>query len=250
MNKRKGMQLLPEIKIHGIAGEFVDHTIDMEADPTDMIYQQLKVPFTYFNWALFHGILPDCVFTLTLNSKRTLGYFRSNGFVKKDGARCDEIAMNPRIFLCDDLSYVLSIIVHEMAHMWKHHFGKTPCRGGYHCKEWGAKMDRLGLPPSNTGKSGGKRTGYQMMHYIEKDGAFDHACRYLLSQGFAMIWGFAQQQAVNRKNIPPDIDKKQKLKNKRKFLCPVCNAIVWGKPTTFVICGQDRVVMQEVGHDT
>ncbi len=32
-------------------------------------------------------------------------------------------------------------------------------------------------------------------------------------------------------------------RDKEKFQCPVCNASVWGKPTTNVICGKDRVNM-------
>ena len=224
----------PELKL--------DRTIHPDIDPTDGMYQQIKVPFIHFNQVLFEGILPDCVLTLNHRSKRTLGYFRPDGFKHKDGAITDEIAMNPRIFLCDDLPYVLSIIVHEMAHMWKHHFGKKPCRGGYHCQEWGRKMDQLGLPPSNTGKPGGRRTGYQMMHYIEKDGVFDQACHELLSQGFAMTWGFAQQQVLDREHAP----KKQNNKLKSKYTCAACGLNAWAKPNVKLACVSCATLLQEV----
>ncbi|MEN8129334.1 MAG: sprT domain-containing protein [Pseudomonadota bacterium] len=226
----------------GLGGK-VDRTIHTEVnlDPTDELNRQLKTPFVFFKRELFGDELPDCVLTLTHQSRRTLGYFRPNGFKHKDGTVTDEIAMNARIFLFDDLSYVLSIEVHEMAHMWKHHFGKKRTKGGYHCKEWGVKMDELGLPPSNTGKSGGKRTGYQMMHYIEKDGPFDLACQKLLSQGFAMSWGFAQQQVINRKRSPQD----QKRKFKTKYTCAVCGLNAWAKPDAKLACVTCAVRMQE-----
>jgi len=220
--------------------EFVGRTTHIAIDPTSAIYQQLKIPFIYFNKTLFNDELPDCVLTLTHNSKRTLGYFRPYGFKHKGGKFTDEIAMNPRIFLCDDLSYVLSIIVHEMTHMWKQHFGKKRCKGGYHCKEWGAKMDLLGLPPSNTGKPGGRRTGYQMMHYIEKDGVFDKACQSLLSQGFAMNWGFAQQQLINREN-----EKDKRQKNKAKYSCQICGLNAWAKPQVKIACVTCSALMKE-----
>jgi hypothetical protein len=40
------------------------------------------------------------------------------------------------------------------------------CRGGYHDRVWGAKMEEVGLMPSNTGLPGGKKNGQQMTHYI------------------------------------------------------------------------------------
>ena len=221
----------------------MDRTIHIY-DPTGAIYQQLKVPYVYFNKTLFSGELPDCVLTLAHNSKRTLGYFRPFGFKHRNGTFTDEIAMNPRVFLVDDLAYVLSIIVHEMAHQWKFHaLGPENWKGGYHCKAWGQKMDALGLPPSNTGRPGGKRTGYQMMHYIEKDGSFDLACQVLLDQGFAMDWGFAQQQIINRKHNPEGT--KKSSKNKCKYTCGSCGLNIWAKPGVKVSCIPCSTVLQE-----
>ena len=238
----KNIVFFPESSDKTSSLQFMDRTPKIKSDPTDQIYAQLQVPYRHFNKELFSNALPDCVLTLTHNSKRTLGYFRPGGFKSMDGQIIDEIAMNPRIFLEVDLAYVLSIIVHEMAHQWKHHFGKRRGKGGYHCKEWGTKMDEIGLPPSNTGKPGGARTGYQMMHYIEKNGAFDLSCQKLFDQDFAMQWGFAQQQLINRKSgnkAAPD-------KRKSKFQCPECKASVWGKPDSHVLCGYHKVLMAVV----
>ena len=218
----------------------MDRTIQSDQNATDAIYQQLKIPFDYFNASLFKGEeLPDCVLTLTHKSTRALGYFRPSGFKNKNGLITDEIAMNPRIFLCNDLSYILSIIVHEMAHMWKHHKFGSGQSGGYHCRKWGAKMDELGLPPSNTGKPGGKRTGYQMMHYIEKDGAFDRACQDLLSQGFEMNWGFTQQLFIKKEG-----GSASKSKNKIKYTCSACGLNCWAKPNVQLGCIKCAVVMR------
>ena len=99
----------------------------------------------------------------------------------------DEIAMNPSYFAIRSVEETLSTLVHEMAHLWQFHFGK-PGRRGYHNKEWGAKMDSIGLCPSNTGQIGGKRTGEKMSHYIIEGGAFHAACSQLMTEAFTLSW--------------------------------------------------------------
>ncbi len=57
----------------------------------------------------------------------------------------------------DSLPDTLSTLVHEMCHVWQHHTPAKKCRGGYHDRVWGAKMEEIGLMPSNTGLPGGKK---------------------------------------------------------------------------------------------
>ncbi|HIE17406.1 MAG TPA: hypothetical protein EYP71_04350, partial [Dehalococcoidia bacterium] len=84
----------------------------------------------------------------------------------------DEIALNPTHFKERTMAQTLSTLVHEMCHLWQHHFGKPP-RGNYHNKQWATKMLSCGLIPSDTGREGGKQTGQNMTHYIEDGGVFD-----------------------------------------------------------------------------
>ena len=51
----------------------------------------------------------------------------------------DEIALNPATFHDRTAEEILSTLVHEMVHLWQHHFG-TPSRASYHNREWAAKM--------------------------------------------------------------------------------------------------------------
>jgi hypothetical protein len=62
------------------------------------------------------------------------------------------------------------------------------CRGGYHDRVWGAKMEEVGLMPSNTGLPGGKKNGQQMTHYIIRGGRFQKAVYDLLKNGFSISW--------------------------------------------------------------
>lgn len=94
--------------------------------------------------------------------------------------------MNPDYFGGRSLADTLSTLVHEMVHVWQHYAPVKKCRGGYHDRVWGAKMEEVGLMPSNTGLPGGKKNGQQMTHYIIRGGRFQKAVYDLLKNGFSI----------------------------------------------------------------
>lgn len=155
--------------------------------PTDKAYHELQIAFDYYNARLFGDRLSPCLITLQ-REKNTRGYFSRNRFVHRyDREFTHEIAMNPVYFSVLSVEEVLSTLVHEMVHQWQYEYGK-PGRRGYHNREWGEKMEAIGLMPSNTGKPGGARTGEQMTHYIIPDGRFAFFTKALLSSRFAISW--------------------------------------------------------------
>jgi hypothetical protein len=108
-------------------------------DPTSKTYDGLTEAYAFFNARLFDGKLPSCLITMQRKAK-AYGYFAGGRFGSKDGSEiADEIALNPTHFKGRGLEDSLSTLVHEMAHLWQHHFGK-PSRTGYHNKEWAACM--------------------------------------------------------------------------------------------------------------
>lgn len=154
--------------------------------PTKQNYDELSHAYDFFNRRLFGGELPGCLFTLQRKS-RSMGYFSFERFVRRDDTKSDEIALNPEYFATRPVEDVLSTLVHEQVHQWQRHFG-TPPRRGYHDQEFAAKMEAIGLMPSNTGTPGGKTTGEKMSHYIMVDGPFIHACKELLQSSFVIVW--------------------------------------------------------------
>ena len=62
--------------------------------------------------------------------------------------------------------------------------GGAPTRSGYHNREWAARMETLGLIPSDTGRPGGKRTGQSMGHYVSDGGPFEQAAKLLRGSGW------------------------------------------------------------------
>ncbi len=161
---------------------------------------------------------------------RTYGYFSGNRWSHHTGTIRDEIALNPMHFSTRSVEKVLSTLVHEMVHLWQHHYGKTS-RSRYHNRQWANKMEMVGLMPSITGEPGGGRTGQQVTHYILDDGPFDKACRKLLARGFHLSWH--------------DMAKDTKEKTTRtKYTCPDCYLNAWAKPNIILFCGNCEVALQ------
>ena len=201
--------------------------------PTVKNYTTINEAYNFFNRQLFDGILPGCLITLQ-RQYGSYGYFAQDRFVAADKQNVtDEIALNPSHFNDHSAEQVLSTLVHEMAHLWQHHYGKTS-RPGYHNREWAAKMREFGLIPSSTGEEGGNETGQKMSHYIATGGKFANHCANLLKSGFEVpyvqLWDEAKAQ-------------KSKRHNKTKFTCPVCEANAWGKPELKIICADCEEIM-------
>lgn len=140
----------------------------------------------------------------------------------------DEIALNPEHFGTRSIEDVLSTLVHEMVHLWQHHFGK-PGRRRYHNKQWAEKMEAVGLGPSDTGKPGGNRTGESMTHFIIKDGAYAQVAAKLLTGGFEFSWVDRAGGTGRRKT--------KKKVFRVKYSCPKCGVNAWAKPEVKLVCG-------------
>ena len=247
--------------------------------PTSQAYGEMQASYEFFNVALFSGKLPECLFTLQRVPK-ALGYFCSEKFENKRGIQIDEIALNPRYYWLLSTEEILSVLVHEMVHLWQHHLGKTG-RRGYHNRQWADEMIRVGLIPSDTGEPFGKQTGEAMSHYILDGGSFEVACLQLLDTGFQITWidtdlaleGQASPSRTwgpyqstgpnsarkkrrtvlnpkllsNSKDDNANPDKKSKNKSNRlKYSCPGCRKNAWGKPDLNLLCGDCLNAMTEI----
>jgi len=222
--------------------------------PTEEQYGDFQAAYDFFNKALFQGRLPQCLITL-VRSRRFRGYFMTEGFVSADGQgrKTDEIAMNPESFAGRTDKAILSTLVHEMTHLEQYHEGK-PSPGGYHNKQWGDLMKRVGLYPSNTGLLMGKETGVQMTHYILEGEAFDKAADKLLATGWAIRWRTPTDLALSAAGglsgfVPPSMPQLTgkravaKRASKTRYTCLVSGANAWGKPGLTLYTAEGAAVM-------
>ena len=151
---------------------------------TPIEYGGLQAAFNHLNATLFDGALPDVM--IVLHGAHSGGHFSPDRFSSRVGKMgYDEISLNPDGFIGKSDEQIMSILLHEMVHLWQNKFGKPSARG-YHNKEWAAKMKALGLMPSNSGMVGGKETGQQMAHYIIPDGGVRQAFAALAATGWKL----------------------------------------------------------------
>ena len=204
-------------------------------NPTTQTYTSLATAYDFFNRELFSGSLPPCLITMQRH-KNAYGYFSGDRFANTADPKeiTDEIALNPTHFATQKPTKVLSTLVHEMAHLWQHHYGKPP-RKGYHDRQWAAKMQEIGLIPTATGEEGGKETGQKMTHIIEENGHFARAVSKFLAEHPAILYSDRSQN---------DAARKKKAASKTKYTCPGCGLNAWAKPDAALVCGACQELMQ------
>ena len=172
-------------------------------DPTSATYPPLQHLYDHFDARLFQNRLRQrrCMLTLR-NHGRAHAYYWPRRFVTADGEVTDEIALNPRGIHTRPLTDNMASFAHEMVHHEQHLFGK-PSRNGYHNREWGGMMKRVGLYPSDTGEPGGRETGQQMTHYLIPGGPYNVACQELLAEGFTLLWGEVEARRPTKRAARP-----------------------------------------------
>ncbi len=220
--------------------------------PTTHQFTKYQKLYDYLNKKLFKKELPPCLLILSRNTARVCGHFSMNRWQDDKGLTTHEINLNP-VYMANATNIdICQTLVHEMVHLWQFEFGKKRSRMGYHNKEWGDKMESVGLMPSNTGKEGGKKTGQQMNDYPIKGGEFEKVFKAMpkgmllpfKSKDFAI--GFKPANKPPKGSKPTSSAAKPYRRNKAKYACP-CGTNVWGKPELKILCGKCKGEFEEVG---
>ena len=219
--------------------------------PTEEQFQALNRAYQYFNRKLFNNQLSGCILNFS-RKKNTHGFMAPQRWrrVGEEEYSTHEISLTPLTLYRSPIE-VFSTLVHEQVHLWQWDFG-SPSRNGYHNKEWANKMEEVGLMPSDTGKSGGKKTGQSMTHFIIEGGRYEESFKDMPEEftlPFASLEGDLFKSLIN--GNPSTTSKKGKMnpidarlkklrtvsRKKTKYTCPNCNVNVWGKPSLHINCG-------------
>lgn len=202
-------------------------------------YSYLQDAYDWFNAKLFERKLPEVFLSFQKQKPNIGGTYCARALIsrKKDQGSIAEIELNPNSFKDKNDTELLSTLVHEMAHHWQHSSGNAS--RGYHDKAWGAKMEAIGLMPSNTGAPGGKRTGYQMTHYVLPGGKFEKASQEFLKK-YKKI--FFVEGGISSLLSKAGLASRM---SKTKFSCPHCKQNAWAKPDTNIICGDCNQQMED-----
>lgn len=208
-------------------------------------FNTLEDLFNYYNEILFANELPDCLVNLSRH-KGAHGFFAPERWKHESThAVIHEISLNPDTINRPDKDWH-STLVHEMVHLWQEAFG-TPSRQCYHNKEWAAKMESVGLMPTDTGKQGGKKTGQSMTHFVIEGKAFETAFSKIHENDLialklpylpTMPSITAALPSLGSGSSKKDEDENTSIKRagiKVKYTC-FCRNNVWGKPDLKMLC--------------
>jgi predicted SprT family Zn-dependent metalloprotease len=216
--------------------------------PNPMIlYDALQFAFDRFDEDLFGNELRHCLITVQ-RRRTTCGFFAAARFRSHDDSDiADEIGLDPQYWgpPRSDAEN-LSVLVHEMCHLWQHYYGK-PSRNGYHNRQFFRKMQEIGLTASATGEKGGKRCGQRMSHYITPGGPFERVCNELLKSGFVIPYHeiISPDQQQRREWIKR---KRSRAESKTTYVCPNCDDVrAWGKPGLLLACRVCDVDLEAIG---
>lgn len=200
---------------------------------TKEIYDTLIAAYNFYNTKLFGGELSPVLITLQ-RKRNARGYFSPDCFVTRneESAEIHEIALNPDTFIDRTDKEIFSTLVHEMVHQWQQENGMKLPKRAYHNSEWAEKMVEVGLMPSSTGAEGGSRTGPKVTHYIIEGDSFDVLTDELLSSGVAMP---VQAKLIVKAAAA------ERNRNKTPYVCPSCEAKIWGKPGINALCGDCEI---------
>lgn len=205
--------------------------------PTAKVYPELDKAYSALNEGLFGGTLPDCLITLQ-RKKKTFGFFckgRFGSFDASDKKRVDEIALNPEHLNKRPAVETLSTLLHEMVHLWQHHFG-TPTRTNHHNREWADKMKSIGLQPRN---AKGGETGNKTSHVIMEAGAFMDLAPGIIELGF-------DPEAFGDLS-PLETEAPAKRSGAyAKYVCAECGTKARAKPGLDLRCGEHGKMIEAV----
>jgi hypothetical protein len=225
---------------------------------TTVQFKTLDDLYKFYNGELFGGGLSDCIVNMSRHNS-TFGFFAARRWKNEEAGEkkiIHEISLNPDYLDRPDLEWHATF-VHEMVHLWQEDHGH-PSRAAYHNKEWGWKMEEIGLIPSATGEPGGKKTGQNMHHYINPEGAFKKAFDRLTAETLEALRlkylpafphpepakrrrrGDAGEEGGSGEEGREENEEEgttEKYTSKKKYSCP-CGNNVWGKPGLKIVCGE------------
>jgi hypothetical protein len=200
---------------------------DTDTTPTGKTYTELDRAYRDFNVALFDGELPGCLITLT-RRRRSQGFVKLGQFASSDRSETtDEIGLNPQRFDGVPDAEIQATLVRLMCHQWRAYQYRPPKKAGYCDEVCAAKLESLGLVPTDTGKRGGRRTGSNVGHYIVEDGLFARVAAARKFVRDRLFYDLSKEQ-----------DPQAKTKNKSTFVCPACGEKnkYWGRPGLRWVC--------------
>ena len=202
--------------------------------------------------------IPSVVFAINNRCKScVVAYVQADAlYDKSNDKKLQYMAINPD-YLNRSLGEIVSTICHELCHVYENAFIHI-ARGGYHDKQWAELMSDCGLTPVYLNKS---KTA--VTHKIAEGGVFEEFVKKFEEEHgkdfFNIVSYSSELQKRTRKELgiedgedddEPRADNADKPikkynRNKIKYVCPECQAKVWGKAGLNIYCSDCECSFEE-----
>ena len=234
-----------------------------EVKTSQELYSKIQTVIDLVDKRFFSGKkkekIPQLVFAINNKCRScVVAYVQADAlYDKKTDTKLQYMGINPD-YLDRPIGEILSTICHELCHVYEHAYIHIP-RGGYHDKQWAELMRDCGLEPKYLNSS---KTA--VSHTIIKDGEFDKfVSEFVEKYGadyFNIVSYSAEVKRRTRKELgledddedddspkPDNADKpiKKYNRNKIKYICPECQAKVWGKGGLSIHCNECDCDLEE-----
>lgn len=236
----------------------------MEETKTSIeLYTKVQTVIDEINARFFEGKgkqkIPHVVFAINNRCKScVVAFVQADAlYDKSKDEKLQYMAINPD-YLNRNIGEIVSTICHELCHVYEHAYIHIP-RGGYHDKQWSELMRECGLEPVYLNKS---KTA--VTHKIVEGGEFETYVKEFTEkhgEGFFNIVSYSSEvQRKTRKELgieddgeedgEPRADNADKPvkkynRNKIKYICPECQAKVWGKAGLNIYCSDCECSFEE-----
>lgn len=236
----------------------------MEETKTSIeLYTKIQTAIDEINARFFEGKgkqkIPHVVFAINNRCKScVVAYVQADAlYDKSKDEKLQYMAINPD-YLNRNIGEIVSTICHELCHVYEHAYIHIP-RGGYHDKQWAELMRDCGLEPKYLNKS---KTA--VTHTINEGGEFASFVKEFTEkhgEGFFNIVSYSSEiQRKTRKELGIEYDGeedgepradnadkpvKKYNRNKIKYICPECQAKVWGKAGLSIHCNECDCDLEE-----
>ncbi len=173
--------------------------------------------YTYLNQCIFDSKLIENIYLQLSYSLQSEGMFLHDKCDSPDThEKYHEIIIDENL-LNEPNNYWVTVLVHQMIHLWQfQHGSKVPAKH-YHNEEYVSKALEIGIVI---------KCGYENKQEIKEDS--------LIMSAIAEL---PKNKLVIPRNVASQISKEGKSGKRFKFVCPNCNSHVSGKYDSLDICG-------------
>lgn len=228
------------------------------------LYKKLQYVIDMLDEQFFSGKgkhkIPDLVFAINNQVRSCITAFVQPEalYDKRNNVKLQYLGINPK-YLNRETSVILATICHELCHVYENQYIHI-AKNGYHDRQWAELMHDCGLEPVFLNKSktavstrivSGGEFEAMVKEFKDVNGEdFFNIVEYTKDTERKTLVALGLADGLEMEDDLPKADNADKViktynRSKTKYVCPQCNAKVWGKPNLNISCEDCGLIFEE-----